>query len=224
MKVHLKWTLGALLITVSLSGSAAALPLSNTPVAQGNICAVYDCVSPVAALIDTFFFTPAPDPDGQLLSLVLAGSDASTAGLFLYGYHLTNFDTGTEVIHGLSVPFAGIVPPIPPNAASFSFICVDCSSFTDKPPTPAQYDPVLDTAQWFFLDPGSLAAGDASLLFGAVSTFAPFVSDVAVLGTIQGAQADALIPTPAAVPEPAAILLIGSAVAGIATRRRRPQR
>jgi hypothetical protein len=217
MKPHSICVAYAVLVTVAFSGSAAALPLTNTPVTQANICGVYDCANPVAALIDTFLFSPAPDPDGQLLSLVLAGNDVSTAGLFLYGYQLTNFSTSTEVVHGLSVPFGGIVPPIPPNAASFSFICVDCSSPADKPPTPAEYDPVLDTANWYFLDPLALAAGDASLLFGAVSTFAPFVSPVGILGTIQGSQADAFIP--AAVPEPGTLMLMALGFVGVVTRR-----
>jgi hypothetical protein len=210
----------ALTLVASRPASAATiLPLSNTPVDSVSLCSAYDCANPLAAVLQPFTFSPAPDPDGALLSVVLEGILPETSGLFLYGYQLTLADTSTETVQGLTVSFPGIVPSIPPNPASFSFVCIDCSNPLDTPTGPAQYDADSLQAIWYFLTFGGLDAGEASLLFGAISTLAPSIGSVGILGTTQGSEALALIPT--AVPEPGMMLLIGSGLAGLAARRRR---
>lgn len=210
-------------LVASPRAEAAPVQLSNDPITQAFICGLFDCTSPVAVLFNQpFTLSPAPDPDGFLTSLVLAGNQASSAGQYLYAYQLLAFATAPEQVHGLRVPFPAIVPPVPPNGASFSFRCVDCSDPAFLSPSPAQFDPDLVEASWFFLDQNSMDPGDQSLVFGAVSTLAPVATLVNILGTTQGGQALAL--APAAVPEPVSMLLMGSGLAGAMARRRRKVR
>jgi hypothetical protein len=212
--------LGSVLL---LGKDVLAVPLTNTAITDLQVCALFDCGSAVASVIDTFAFEPGGGTaDGDSAVTVLAGLPATAAdGLFLYNYDLLNFISSSETLHGYSVDFAGLVTTLDLDGDAIpdtSWSCITCGALPGSvlAGTVAPFAVDFTGSSVTFLFAG-LAPGAFSTDFGIVSSMEPWHATATVLNTVQVATPDSLSP----VPEPGTLLLIGSGLTAMALRRRR---
>lgn len=200
------------LLSMLIGGMVLALPMSAhaislTGMSIDDFCAGYDCFNDVTE--DVFDFEEFnSDPsigDGVVASGWAASNDASTAGTYLYAYAIGVDPDSSDDVHGLSVTFPGLVG--------------DDVRYINEESGIAPSFATASAGGWgvYFFDP-ALTADTYSVVFGAISTYAPTTSMVNMIDNgSEGHFPEVFTPSGAkAVPEPGTVLLMGIGLIGLA--------
>lgn len=194
-------------------GGAHAAPITGT--SAGAFCAAFNCNSPVGFLESTGDFDPA-GVDTLNTSIVYAGTGAN-AGIFAYIYQINHALTSSEAaVTGIAVPYSSRT-----TAAIGAFPAIDfwfCADCEGNAPDPDVVD-IANSALFTFTD-NPILPGQNNKLHGFFSTDRWATQPCTHLDSGDQAAPDCLVPSQA-VPEPGALLLFGTALAGFAGNLRR---